>query len=406
VINQTRQAYYEWFTGVGGAALDVGDLAATGGAKAAEAAAKGAASAAEAAAQRAAAVAALTEAHAQAVASAAAAAEAMAAEVAATSGAATAAAWQAEAAGLGVESATAAEASQAAAAARVAAQNRAANMANLLRGAAAGAEVLGAVGIGLMLAQAGLTVYIYWHGGSANAAGDKVSEGWAFFRRFWDPERTLVSETEEWRRIDEPHPCTETEKTGAAVTLPGIGALIRALGTRWWLWLIGLLALGLAAGTAGAVLLTGEEGERPAVVGDGAPEPQSSPTPAPTPGMVTGTYSGTVSILSDPAGHRCCVEVAGTWQVLQVRDTRTNEVTIQLTELLPGIQLTGNPPAIGAPFRAAGTGTVAGFPNVEVVFEGTATAEEGLNGVLTVGSNGALPEGLPITYQVQMAKQP
>ena len=43
---------------------------------------------------------------------------------------------------------------------------------------------------------------------------------------------------------------------------------------------------------------------------------------------------------------------------------------------------------------------------MEVVIEGVASAEEGLNGTLTVGSNGALPEGLPITYRVQMAKRP
>ena len=50
-------------------------------------------------------------------------------------------------------------------------------------------------------------------------------------------------------------------------------------------------------------------------------------------------------------------------------------------------------------FRATGTGTVAGFPNVSVVFTGTLTAD-GLHGYYTMGAGGELPHGEPIIFQI------
>jgi hypothetical protein len=50
-------------------------------------------------------------------------------------------------------------------------------------------------------------------------------------------------------------------------------------------------------------------------------------------------------------------------------------------------------------FTCSGSGTVAGFPDVQVDFLGQASPD-GLSGTLTVGADGALPGGTPVVYLV------
>jgi len=104
------------------------------------------------------------------------------------------------------------------------------------------------------------------------------------------------------------------------------------------------------------------------------------------------------------AGHSCCVMPATKWDVLQVRNTTTGEITIALNNVLDGINLTGPLSDTGQPFVAAGTGTVASRPGTSASFAGTVTPQNGLHGMLTVGANGTLPTGQPITFTVDMTK--
>jgi hypothetical protein len=119
---------------------------------------------------------------------------------------------------------------------------------------------------------------------------------------------------------------------------------------------------------------------------------------------VSGTYQGTVTVDKDPAGHSCCVAPTKSWDVLQVRDTSTGAITITLDNVLAGINLTGPLTATGDPFVATGAGTVAGRANTAVSFAGSVTPQNGLHGSLTVGANGTLPTGQPISFEVDMTK--
>jgi hypothetical protein len=76
------------------------------------------------------------------------------------------------------------------------------------------------------------------------------------------------------------------------------------------------------------------------------------------------------------------------------------------------IHIEGDPPWVNVSgdfneengfFYATGRGTVAGFPNIAVTFEGTLN-EEGVAGELTMGAEGGLPQGEPIVYQVSGIK--
>jgi hypothetical protein len=76
------------------------------------------------------------------------------------------------------------------------------------------------------------------------------------------------------------------------------------------------------------------------------------------------------------------------------------------------IHIEGDPPWVNVSgdfneedgsFYATGRGTVAGFPNIAVTFEGTLT-EAGISGELTMGAEGGLPQGEPIVYQVSGTK--
>ena len=144
---------------------------------------------------------------------------------------------------------------------------------------------------------------------------------------------------------------------------------------------------------------------------------QETPTPPPPPTpagpLLSGTYTGSVPVSDDPAGHRQFVGMPDqlTLAVSVSRNTQTGVITIRLTGDPPWVNLTGTAqfgPAFGATggdFTATGAGTVAGFANVAVSFTGSVTADGGLKGVLTLGTNGALPTGRAISYAPSLTKQ-
>jgi hypothetical protein len=75
----------------------------------------------------------------------------------------------------------------------------------------AAARALGLAGWGYLVFQVTTGAMVWFQGGSRNAAGDKLSEGWETLRRFYeDPIET--DERTEWRAVDEPHPCSGAEE--------------------------------------------------------------------------------------------------------------------------------------------------------------------------------------------------
>jgi hypothetical protein len=69
----------------------------------------------------------------------------------------------------------------------------------------------------------------------------------------------------------------------------------------------------------------------------------------------------------------------------------------------PWVNLSGDFNEKDGTFFAEGRGTVAGYPNIAVTYEGTLT-ENGISGDLTMGAKGGLPQGEPIVYQVEGQK--
>jgi hypothetical protein len=74
----------------------------------------------------------------------------------------------------------------------------------------AASKALGAVGWGYLVFQVTTGAMVWYAGGTANAAGDKLHEGWETLRRFHDDPIELDERTE-WRAVDEPHPCSGAE---------------------------------------------------------------------------------------------------------------------------------------------------------------------------------------------------
>src|SRR5207249_2056842 len=81
------------------------------------------------------------------------------------------------------------------------------------------------------------------------------------------------------------------------------------------------------------------------------PVPPSPTTPNP---IISGKYGGTVGVVSDPAGHSCCVHPASSWDVYQGR--AGDDIFIRLSDILPGITLQQDIPATGTQFTATSIG--------------------------------------------------
>ncbi len=109
---------------------------------------------------------------------------------------------------------------------------------------AVASRALGAVGLTYLMFQVFTGAWVAYSGGTRNAAGDKLSEGWEFIRHFYgDP---IDEEPEEiWETVVAPHPCTEAERTL-------IGDARAWLGDQ-----LGTLRGKVVAGVATAILVIG-----------------------------------------------------------------------------------------------------------------------------------------------------
>jgi hypothetical protein len=130
------------------------------------------------------------------------------------------------------------------------------------------------------------------------------------------------------------------------------------------------------------------------------------------------TFQSTISVLNDPFGHAIFIAflllILLTVRVNRVPDpaiangasvdVSTSAVTesITISGPAPWVTVTGPLQADGT-FIAAGSGTVAGFPNVPVTFTGSLNADGSISGTLQMGSD-TPPTGLPngaITYTIE-----
>ena len=106
-----------------------------------------------------------------------------------------------------------------------------------------------------------------------------------------------------------------------------------------------------------------------------------------------GTYPVTITITLDLSGHDPFIGMPSSM------DLEVFQSDITVTGPSPWVEVTGALQSDGS-FSATGRGTVAGFPNIVVTFEGTLTSA-GLSGEYTMGAEGGLPTRQPITYHIQ-----
>lgn len=126
-------------------------------------------------------------------------------------------------------------------------------------------------------------------------------------------------------------------------------------------------------------------------------------TPTPKFGeALAGFFVAFFEVAEDPGGH-------GPFTDLPIEQYLRVEVTdaigpstgdIAISAAAPFVPVYGT--IVDGVFSATGVGTVAGFPNISVLFEGSITNP--LAGVYTLGVNGGLPGGLAISYNVEGTK--
>jgi hypothetical protein len=106
------------------------------------------------------------------------------------------------------------------------------------------------------------------------------------------------------------------------------------------------------------------------------------------------TFMCVTTVDQDPAGHQPFVEMPEENLVLEVR-----EGSLIIEGPHPWVNVEGELNEDGS-FSANGKGDVAGFSDIAVGFEGTISMQH-LEGKYTMGAEGGLPSGQPITYVVQ-----
>ncbi len=108
---------------------------------------------------------------------------------------------------------------------------------------------------------------------------------------------------------------------------------------------------------------------------------------------LNGDYDINSSVKSDPAGHASYI------------GTMSNKLHVSISGNT--VIITGSPPWVNVSgtldedgnIISSGSGTVAGYSNVLVIFKGKITSA-GLSGDYTMGANEELPDGQPITYRL------
>jgi len=104
-----------------------------------------------------------------------------------------------------------------------------------------------------------------------------------------------------------------------------------------------------------------------------------------------------VSVTSDPSGHKPFINMPSKIRG-KTKRSGTNRKTITVTAASPFVEVTGTIDPATCAISLAGMGTVAGFNNVRVEMTGTAPGSGPLEITYSMGTNGALPGGNPITY--------
>lgn len=156
-----------------------------------------------------------------------------------------------------------------------------------------------------------------------------------------------------------------------------------------------LIGGGAAAAALGVALAAGGDSESGTTPTPGG----SSGTPAFNP---SGTFQVTTMTKLDPGEHGSFIRL-GSSGTLAV--TANSPIQFGGTGLQNWVAVSGDFDAATGRFSATGRGTVAGFSNVGVKFEGTITTSGALNGDYTMGTGGELPGGQAIVYGVTGQRQ-
>jgi hypothetical protein len=127
--------------------------------------------------------------------------------------------------------------------------------------------------------------------------------------------------------------------------------------------------------------------------------PQDTPTPEPSPTQSLGSmgdYRISMSVKKDNGGHKGFIKMPGSMTLT------ARECSLCIDGPFPWVNVHGELESDGS-FMASGSGTVAGYRNIAVTFQGTISGGQ-LQGDYTMGVNGGLPGGQPIVYSVNGEK--
>lgn len=112
-------------------------------------------------------------------------------------------------------------------------------------------------------------------------------------------------------------------------------------------------------------------------------------------GGFASTYSATFEKDNDPGGHGPYTDVPTNGEGLELK---VREGSLIIEGPYPWVNVSGDLSDDGS-FMTSGSGTVAGYSNIAVTFDGTISPQN-LNGIWTLGANGGLPGGSAISYLV------
>lgn len=160
---------------------------------------------------------------------------------------------------------------------------------------------------------------------------------------------------------------------------------------------LGIIAAGVVAGGVGIATLSGGS--------DSTTTPATGQTPSgSTPGATApeGSYQSTSFVKADPGTHAAFTALAN---ALLLVATANSPLTIAGPAGSNWVTVTGDFDTTTRRFVLTGRGTVAGFANVGVRFEGTISSTGALSGDYTMGTGGELPGGQAIVYGVTGQKQ-
>jgi len=127
--------------------------------------------------------------------------------------------------------------------------------------------------------------------------------------------------------------------------------------------------------------------------------PTNTTEPPPTPVPVSGRYDFGFGITQDDGQHGSFIDMPQkqTLWVDFAGDVDISSGLITIGGAAPFVEVSGNLNPNDGTFIATGRGTVAGFPNIAVTFEGL--IGDTITGIYGMGVDGGLPGGMAIYYQ-------